>query len=60
MTLQEANDQLRPIGITLRKRDGEYRVNYKGGCEDTAYYTNEVEDAVLTGKAMARQWPQQA
>jgi hypothetical protein len=36
--------------VTLK--DGEYRVNFKGGSEATAYYTNDSMDALQTGVAM--------
>jgi hypothetical protein len=42
------------MGITIRKTEhDEYRVNYLGGTEATAYYTPHLDDAVQTGTAMA-------
>jgi len=41
------------IVITYNKDDNEYTVNYKGGKEKTAYYTDDLEDAYGTGKLMA-------
>lgn len=38
--------------MTFRLRDGEYRVNFRGGDEATAYYTNDAEDAWHTAAAM--------
>jgi thioredoxin reductase (NADPH) len=55
MTLAQAKAILTPIGIVLSKTDGEYRVNFRGGGESTAYYTNDIEDAVATGKSMAKE-----
>jgi hypothetical protein len=52
LTLAEARAELRAIGVTLKKSDGEYRVNFEGGPEKTAYYTDDINDAVKTGKAM--------
>lgn len=46
---------LRKEGIILTRRDGEYRVNYRGGKEATAYYTTDVEDAYHTGLAMVEE-----
>lgn len=43
---------LRRIGLVLTKRDGEYRVNFKGGSEETSYYTDDLNDAFRTGRAM--------
>lgn len=54
MTLAQAKAALRPLGIVLTKKDGEYRVNLYKGREATAYYTSDLDDAVATGKSMAR------
>ena len=35
-------------------RSGAYRVNFRDGNETTAYYTNDLEDAVKTAVEMAR------
>ena len=54
MTLQEAKSIARHLGLTLRLlRSGKYRVNFRDGNETTAYYTNDLEDAVNTAVAMA-------
>jgi hypothetical protein len=46
MTFKEAKDKLRVVfGITLTRRDGEYRVNIAGNGEATAYYTTDLADA---------------
>lgn len=52
LTLKDATSQLRLIGMTLRSNSIEYRVNFHGGTEDTAYYTDDLADAVATGKMM--------
>lgn len=31
----------------------EFRVNFPGGAEATAYYTNDADDAIGTAKAMS-------
>ena len=55
MTLQEAKSIARHLGLTLRMvRSGDYRVNFRDGNETTAYYTNNLEDAVNTAVEMAR------
>src|SRR5262245_211827 len=55
MTLQEAKSIARHLGLTLRKvRSGDYRVNFRDGNGTTAYYTNDLEDAVNTAVEMAR------
>ena len=54
--IAEIKDKLRIIhGMTIRRRDGGYRVNFRGGDEATAYYTPDLEDAFATGVTMARQ-----
>lgn len=53
MTIKEAKAALRPLGVVLTKTEwDEYRVNFRNGREATAYYTNDLEDAVGTGVAM--------
>ena len=45
----------RHLGLTLRKvRSGDYRVNFRDGNETSAYYTDNLEDAVNTAVEMAR------
>ena len=48
--LRERSVRLSRTGV-----EGEYRVNYIGGQEPTAYYTDDLEDALATGLAMANQ-----
>src|SRR5689334_12780727 len=55
MTLQEAKSIARHLGLTLRKvRSSDYRVNFRDGNETTAYYTDDLEDAVSAAVEMAR------
>ena len=55
MTLQEAKSIARHLGLTLRKvRSGDYRVNFRDGNETTAYYTDDLEDAVSAAVEKAR------
>jgi hypothetical protein len=55
MTLQQAKSIARHLGLTLRKvRSGDYRVNFRDGNETSAYYTNDLEDAVSAAVEMAR------
>ena len=51
MTFAELKAQI-PAGIVIRKIEDEYRVNLRGGTEDTAYYTDDKEDALATARAM--------
>ena len=59
LTEKEAIIRCRAIGVTLRKRDGEYRVSpwtfsqeRNGASERNAYYTNDMADALGTAWAM--------
>jgi hypothetical protein len=55
MTLQQAKSIARHLGLTLRTvRSGDYRVNFRDGNEMTAYYTDNLEDAVSAVVEMAR------
>jgi hypothetical protein len=55
MTLQEAKSIARHLELTLRTvRSGNYRVNFRDGNEATAYYTENLEDAVNSAVEMAR------
>lgn len=53
ITFTQAKVALAKIGMTLTKKDGEFRVNFKGGHEETAYYTSDVVDALNTGRVMS-------
>ena len=55
MTLQKAKSIARHLGLTMRQlRSGNYRVNFRDGNETTAYYTDNLEDAVNAAVAKAR------
>ena len=55
MMLQQAKSIARHLRLTLRQvRSGAYRVNFRDGNETTAYYTDNLEDAVNTALEMAR------
>lgn len=41
-------------GMTIVRKGGEYRVNFRGGKEATAYYTNDRQDAVNTAIDMSK------
>ena len=61
MTIKQAKEELKQLGITLRKtEDGQYRVNYANGTEETAYYADDITDAVTTGKAMSAEHSRKA
>jgi transposase len=51
----EAKSIARHLGLTLRMvRSGDYRVNFRDGNETTAYYRDNLDDAVNAAVAMAR------
>lgn len=54
-SLAAARNVLGPLGLEIKLSSewGEFRVNFKGGREATAYYTDDLDDAVATGRAMA-------
>jgi hypothetical protein len=55
MTLRKAKSIARHLRLTLRQVcSGDYRVNFRDGNETTAYYTDNLEDAVKTAVGMAR------
>jgi hypothetical protein len=55
MKLKDARNTLRQHGMVLSQENGEYCVGYMDGDkEDTAYYTNDLTDAVSTGIFMSR------
>ena len=53
---------LEALGLRLAKRDSEYRVTFDKGTykmsyadiESTAYYTTDLDDALVSGARMAR------
>lgn len=60
MTQKEARQRLRDFGMVLRKTDGgDFRVNFRNGAESSAYYTDNLKDAVDTGQNMAIRYVQQ-
>jgi hypothetical protein len=54
ITQENVRKKLKSKGMTLRARDGEYRVNFKDGPDSDIYYTNDLQDALETGLAMHR------
>lgn len=63
-TLQSAKAQLAAHGMSISKRDGEYRVTCKGferrRAEELAYYTNDIDDAISTGIRMRAELSEKA
>lgn len=55
ITLKEAQRIVREWRMVLTHNYGEYRVNFRGGSEATAYYADDVDDAINTARAMRAQ-----
>ena len=57
LSIGRAQAEARKHGCVIRQKDeyGEYRVNFSGGREATAYYTDDLGDAVGTMLAMAKE-----
>jgi hypothetical protein len=53
ITIAEARKILTPLGILLQKHNYEYRVYHRGSKRDEGYYTDDLQDAVDTGRQMA-------
>jgi hypothetical protein len=56
MTYRQARELIKSMGCTLHVQDGEYRVNLYKGTEETAYYTDDLQDAVNTAARMTEQY----
>lgn len=52
LTFKAAQSLLRAYNMTIRKVENEYRVNFKGGKEETAAYETDLQAAIDTAIAM--------
>ena len=50
---QTAFDELKTLGLVLRRAPGEYSVNFPHGTEATEYITDDLQDALSRGREMA-------
>jgi hypothetical protein len=61
MTLVEARQRLALSGMRISRKDREFRVSYAElpfhAAEPSAYYTDDLEDAVITGSKMRHTFP---
>ena len=61
MTLTEARQRLALSGMKITRKDREFRVAYAElpyrDAEPSAYYTDDLEDAVITGARMRATMP---
>jgi hypothetical protein len=45
---------VRSLGLTVTWKGNEFRVNYPGAHDGTAYYSDNAEDAIQTAQLMAQ------
>ena len=57
---EQVRERLNAVGITIRYSTDfrDYRVNFRGGAEATAYYTPDLNEALYTGLDMANRGAQ--
>jgi hypothetical protein len=56
ITIKDAKAQLREVGVSVKKNQyNEFEVRIKGAPESHIYYTDDLQDAVDTGFAIARE-----
>jgi hypothetical protein len=48
-----ACEELKMLGVVLRKGQGEYRVNYRSGTAESEFVTDDLTDAIAHGREMA-------
>jgi hypothetical protein len=56
LSIQSVIAVVKSFGMTCAWKPDtrEYRVNFKGGSEDSAYYTQDGQDAIDTARILAR------
>jgi hypothetical protein len=61
ITLTEARQRLALSGMRIARKDAEFRVSYAelryDEAEPSAYYTDDLEDAIITGSRMRATMP---
>jgi len=53
LTIAQVSATLKPYGMTVTKKDGEYLVRIKGTPSGAGYFTTDLKDASDTGIDMA-------
>jgi hypothetical protein len=51
--LERVAGELTALGVTISARPGEYRINYRTGSDDTARYTDDLDEALALGRELA-------
>lgn len=54
MSVTNTFKQIRDLGLTVSRTEGEWRICPKRGREAEAYYTNDNADAIATANRMAK------
>lgn len=54
MRFSDVRETLRTMGVVMSKRGATIRLNHFGGLEDTARYTNDLQDALALGRELAQ------
>ena len=53
LTIDYVKGKLRELGSVMKRPEyDEFRVNFKGAGEESAYYTDDLQDALATGESM--------
>lgn len=55
LTVKAVRNELRPLGMQITNVGGEYRVKHVGQRWSEAYFTNDLTDALQTGKRIAEE-----
>jgi hypothetical protein len=53
MTDKQLQEAIRELGLSATKSYRQWRINYRGGDEATAYCTDDNDDALVRAMAMA-------
>ena len=57
MRYKDVQETLRAVGIVMSKKGEMHRINFFSGLEETAYYTDNLQEALEKGLAMGRRKP---
>jgi Flp pilus assembly protein TadD len=52
LTIQQTQQAIRALGLSVVRTDGEWRINLNNGSEATAYCTSDNDDALATARAL--------
>ena len=55
LSFKRARMELRELGLTLLRKQGEYRVRIIGTADGEGYFTNDLWDAYQTGVRMSQE-----